>query len=407
MAKKINIISQVCLGILTVLTLGYAANYSPVYACGGEDSEELNCTETTEESGESAENPLILISSSPSREGYSNADSKIESQETVPHSRFLAGNEIKSEDSVKGIEFLAGNLVGFSGNAEYGFFAGNSLSISGKIENDLFVAGNAVEITDDAMIGRDLFAAGETVLIKTNLNGNAFVGGGRVVLENVTIDGDLNIAADEIIIKGKSSIGGKLSYNDDAKITGFDELSASYVEAYKGSSASKTTVTTNIILAKIETTIFFLLGRLIVTIIIVAIASKFSKKLLDDFELKSSWKDLALGLGLLLFVPLAAIFVMITLVGLPLGIVTIVFYGLIAYFAKSITGGIVGDLLNKHLLKKEKLPVLAKYAIGTTIVVLAGLIPVLGGLISAIAACFGFGYFVHNLFRKEAKKAKK
>lgn len=407
MAKKINIISQVCLGILTVLTLGYAANYSPVYACGGEDSEELNCTETTEESGESAENPLILISSNPSREGYGNADSKIESQETVPHSRFLAGNEIKSEDSVKGIEFLAGNLVGFSGNAEYGFFAGNSLSISGKIENDLFVAGNAVEITDDAMIGRDLFAAGETVLIKTNLNGNAFVGGGRVVLENVTIDGDLNIAADEIIIKGKSSIGGKLSYNDDAKITGFDELSVSYVEAYKGSSASKTTVTTNIILAKIETTIFFLLGRLIVTIIIVAIASKFSKKLLDDFELKSSWKDLALGLGLLLFVPLAAIFVMITLVGLPLGIVTIVFYGLIAYFAKSITGGIVGDLLNKHLLKKEKLPVLAKYAIGTTIVVLAGLIPVLGGLISAIAACFGFGYFVHNLFRKEAKKAKK
>ena len=345
MAKKIQLFSELILGMASVVTLSFAAAISPAHACVdadgnpivGKNGETANCAYADEEGTE----PPILIAPAPTADGdlYSEAGDKVDSSHDVSHSFFTAGNNVTSKDTVRGIHFLAGNLVEYTGSAEYGAFAGNSLKINGEIKNDLFAAGNAIEIGEDALIGRDLYAAATTVLVKTNLNGNAFITGSRVVLENVTIMGDLNLEASEVVIKGKSSISGKFSYNDNAQITGLENLTTGETATYAGHTNEVTfgqTITSKLI---------FLLGRLLVTIVFIVIAKKFSKRLLDEFEGRSAWKDLALGLGLLIGVPLAGIFVMITMIGLPLGVIGLVFYGLLVYFATSATGGVVGHLL--------------------------------------------------------------
>lgn len=405
MAKKSTIICQFCLAVFTVLTLGYAANYTPVYACGEANGETAvdNCEEA------SKDKPMLIaedLTEDSSDDYYFGAATNINSDVDVDHSLFLAGNEVSSNDRINGLGFIAGNLVRFSGKADYGFLAGSSVNVSGEVKKDLFAAGSTVEITDSASIGRDVFVAGETVLVKTNLSGNAFIGGNRVVLENITIDGNTTIEAEEIVVKGRVAIAGKLKHNEDARISGSENLSYGSLEKTSAIETSSAHRPVNSFLTKIKTTLFFLVGRIVVTIILVAVASKFSKKMLDNFELKNSWKDLALGLGLIIGLPLAIIFVCITLIGLPLGLVTLTFYGLAIYFAKSVTGGVVGDVLAKKLFKKDKMNILAKYTIGTILVVLLGLLPYIGGLISAVAVCFGFGYLIHNLFRKETKPAK-
>ena len=377
MAKKIKIFSELILGVATAFTLGYAVSIKPAAACEGDASGQTNCSEDS-----------VLISPALDTEKvddtYSDAAAEVKSEKNINHSYFLAGNQVESNDTVKGLAAFAGNGVHFSGTADYAAFAGNSIVVKGNIKNDLFVAGSAVEITEEASIGRDVFGAAASFLIKANLNGNVFVSGNRLVLENVTIDGDLSVGFDEITIKGKSSISGKFTYNDTAVITGLDNLSAGETVTYAGAKKNAISFATTL-----TDKLLGILGRLLVTIVLVAVCAKFSKRLLDEFCAKSSWKYLGLGLGLLAVVPLASIFVMVSIIGLPLGLIGFAAYIIFAYLAESVTGGVVGNLLAEKVFKQEKMHILLKYTIGIVLIELLTLIPYVGSLVGAISTCFG------------------
>ena len=400
MAKKIKIFSELILGVATAFTLSYAVSIKPASACIGADGKPVEGTDGVVANCESpvSEETILISPASDEDDVYSEAGSEVKSERTINHSYFLAGNQIDSNDEIAGLAAFAGNGINFSGTAEYATLAGNSIVVKGSIENDLFVAGSAVEITEEASIGRDIFGAAGSFLIKANLNGNVFVSGNRLVLENVTIDGDLSVGFDEITIKGKSSVSGKFIYNDTAVITGLDNLStgetATYSGAKKNAISFATTVTDKIL---------GILGRLLVTIILVALCAKFSKRLLDEFCAGSSWKYLALGFGLLITVPLASIFVMVSVIGLPLGLIGIASYIFFVYLAESVTGGVVGNLLAEKVFKQKKMHIFLKYAIGIVPIELLALIPYVGSLIGAISTCFGFGYLIRKLFRKPAK----
>ena len=384
MAKKLKIFSELGLAVLTVLCLGFAIKLNPAYACG-DDDELTNCTEEAEESS-------MLISSAPSDDDVNaDVDGTLASKRAVNHSLFLAGNEVTSNDAVDGINFLAGNLVELSGSAEYAALAGNSVKVSGSVERDLFAAGSSVELGEDAYIGRDLYAAAAVVTIKSNLYGNAFLGGNRVVLENITITGNLNIAADEIVIKGKSAVAGTFQYNDTAKITGLENLSAGETVTYAGN------VDAGFASTFADKLVSFLGGTLLM-VVLIALMPKFAKKLLDSFVWATSWKHLALGLGLLVVVPVAAILVIITLIGLPIGCISIGFYFFLVCIASHVTGGILGDQLAKAVFKKPKMNLYAKYILGSAVLFTLSFIPVAGELIEAVALCFGFGYLSKRLF---------
>lgn len=401
MAKKIKIFSQAILGIAAAFTLSYAVSVKPASACVGADGKPIegadgvvaNCVDSVDESED------VVIS--PAHDtAYSEAGESVTSEKEISHSYFLAGNQVESKDDVYGLAAFAGYSVHFSGSAEYAALAGNSVVVSGEINNDLFVAGNAVEITEEASIGRDLFGAANSFLIKTNLNGNVFVSGNRLVLENVTIDGDVSAGFDEITIKGKSAISGTFSYNDNAVVTGLENLSTGETKTYSGAKKNITFVTT------LTDKVIAILGRLLVTIVLVGVCAKFSKRLLDEFAPRSAWKYLAFGLGLIIVAPLAAVFIMVSVIGIPLGLIGLGTYILFAYLASSVTGGVLGHLLAEKVFKQSKMHILLQYTIGVILIELLSLVPYIGALVTALSACFGFGYLVRKVFRQPVKAKK-
>lgn len=390
MAKKLKIFSELGLAAAAVFCLGLAIKFNPAYACVSDGNGQTNCEETT------GETPSLIspapVSTTNTDDVYAAADGELRSSRSVKHSLFLAGNDVVSNDVVDGINFVAGNLVDLAGSAEYAALGGSSVKVTGSVERDLFAAGSSVELTEGAYIGRDVYAAASVITVKTNLYGNAFLGGGRIVLENVTITGDLNVAADEIVVKGKSAVSGTLRYNDNAKITGLENLSAGTTETYAGGSSD-----VNFAATFSDKLLTFLSG-IVLMVVLIALMPKFAKKLLDTFQWNTSWKHLALGLGLLVVVPIAAIFVMITILGLQLGLMSIGFYFFLICIASHVTGGILGDQLAKSVLKQPKMNLYLKYILGSAILFVLSLIPVVGGLVNAIALCFGFGYLSKRLF---------
>ncbi|MBQ6396040.1 hypothetical protein IJH89_00440, partial [Candidatus Saccharibacteria bacterium] len=323
MAKKSKIFSQLALAALAIGVLGLAGNISRAHACAGDSSDDPETATDCVEASAEGDSSLLVESNASSDDvieldvekydAYFTADDEVSSSRALPHSIFLAGNSVSSADSVEGVSFLAGNVVTLDGAAEYVAAAGSSVKINGRVENDLFVAGNTIELGEDASIGRDVFSAGNIFTVRSNLNGNVFFAGNRLVLENVTINGNLNADASEIVIKGKSAISGNFSHSASAKITGLDELS---VEGETSTFASASTAPV-FSMSKVTNFLFSLLGQILVTLAALFFLPEFGKKLLDSFRLKTSWKYLALGLVLIVCLPLALIFLAFTFVGLP------------------------------------------------------------------------------------------
>lgn len=398
--------------LLITLTLVFATVLSPVsvFACGEGEVDEygqpLDCSEEieieTESSEESIEEVPSLISgldiseesTEDEAETYVASGATVSSSRDLMHSLFLVGNDIVSNDTIDGISFAAGNLVKYIGSAEYAFLAGNTVTISGTIGRDLFAAGNSVTVDEGASIGRDLFVGGNSVILRSMLYGNAFATGNRITLENVTIDGDLTVDAGEIVINGQSAISGKFKYNDNAKIIGLENLAASETEVYSASSPTHSSSFASVC----RDIIIDFLGILLLTVVLIALAPKFAQKLLDTFHWKTSWKFLGLGLGLIVLVPIISIFVIITVIGLPLGGLALGLYFAFICLSQSITGGIIGNELTTRLFKKQKLNIYLKYIMGLAILRIVEAIPVLGGFVLAISVCFGFAYLAKRIF---------
>ncbi|MBQ6147776.1 hypothetical protein IJI70_02965 [Candidatus Saccharibacteria bacterium] len=358
------------------------------FACGGdgltsENGDVTNCEDVPTDA-------KVLDKSEDSEEEsdeyYFGADANVNSEADVSHSLFLAGNEVSSKDSVFGIGLLAGNFVTAAGSYDYGFFAGNSIEISGEVSEDLFVAGNAINIKEDASIGRDVFAAGNIVNISANLSGNVFAGGNRLVLNNVTIDGNFDAEFDEIVINGKSSISGTFKYNENANVVGLENLATGAKETYAEASGSPSP------LSRFLDKVLTIIGLVILAAVLCAVFKKTVTRMTKDFLPKNIFKHVLIGLALLIFVPLLSIFAMITRIGLPLGATTLALWSLSLLFSGIVSGLIFGDILARKVFKQEKMSAFLKATLGIAIIELLSLVPVLGILTSFFAVTFGFGY---------------
>ncbi|MDO5475347.1 MAG: hypothetical protein Q4F61_03115, partial [Candidatus Saccharibacteria bacterium] len=107
-----------------------------------------------------------------------------------------------------------------------------------------------------------------------------------------------------------------------------------------------------------------ILGTLVLTLVAVLLFSKFATKLLKNFQAKDIFKNVLSGLGILILVPITAIFIMITVVGLPVALVALAFWLLLITFSTPVSGLVLGDILAKKVFKKEKMNLYLKATLG-------------------------------------------
>ena len=146
-------------------------------------------------------------------------DDKLTVSDTVDGTVFYGGDSFNSTkgSEINGMAFFFGNNASVNGSSEYLFLAGNNISFNGTVLNDAFIAGNVIEIGADAKLKRDVYIAGDTVTINSNVERNLKIGADTVTINGI-INGDVYLAADTINIENNTTINGTLTYNEDAKI---------------------------------------------------------------------------------------------------------------------------------------------------------------------------------------------
>jgi hypothetical protein len=109
-------------------------------------------------------------------------------------------------------------------------------------------------------------------------------------------------------------------------------------------------------------------------------------------------RSVGIGLAAAVTLPVAAVIVCFTVVGIPLGILTFMLGAIGLYFSKTVVAQIIG----RAVLRNRPTP--PHYAftllVGLVIVIVAINLPWIGWLVSLLLTLTGFGLIVHLIFTR-------
>ena len=319
-------------------------------------------------------------------------------KENILGNAFYFGNNVISNSTISGIGFIAGNNVTIEGKKEYLFAAGNNLYIKGNIEDDAFLAGNMVDISGN--INRDLYIASSIVNIRGNIGRKVRIYASEVILDGIFGE-NIEICATKIIIKEQAIIHGVLKYNADAVIEISEKATIGKIETYE------TKKEENIGLILRDNFLNFLssyANLLVIALVIIYLVPKLFEKIKENYGnnlMHNYFKLFMKGLIFMIGVPFLIILLLSTYISTSLAIILIPFYIIMVYISTIFTGYLVGYFLLK-VLKKEY-NIYTTILLGVAVVKLLEFIPYLGIFISMISLFVGLGMMIDVFWRGRQK----
>lgn len=312
---------------------------------------------------------------------------------TVLEDLVAAGNTITVNGTVNNSANIAGNSIIINGKIGKSVrAAGANITISNSVGSDVFVAGGTINIEQSAIVNNDLIAAGGTIDLNGVINGNAYLSGGQITI-NGKINGDVIIKnSNKVTINNNAVIKGNLDYqaqqealiNPDAKIDG----SVNFKKIANQNDISS--------IFKVGITLFSLLMTLATFLLLLVLIYVFPKLMRSVIEksFAKPWENLGIGFVYLIIVPIAAIILMVTIIGMPIGFLALGLYAVTLGIAKLLVPILAGVLIFKWL-GKEKIYRLdwVTVLVGVIITFLIGLIPVIGWLALFVLFLFALSQF--------------
>ncbi len=315
------------------------------------------------------------------------ANESVVLEEDVDATTFVAGNAIDIKSNNNGLNFAAGNIVNISGAHDYVFAAGNNITITNLTTKDMFLAGNVVTINSSEI--RDLYVAASSITINSKIERNAYLGGDRVTI-NSEVNGDITVASDNIVIGEEAIINGTLKYPEGVKPVISNNASINKTKTYESDDYNKE-------LSVVDTIIIPTIISYVSLLLIAFILLTVSKKAFAKYE-KTGKKatDILITTGIgfigLIVVPVVAIILMLTLIGIPLSIITLIIYGIMIYLSAIPATYYLGSLITKGKMNSYLLLTLS-----LLVFYIVRLIPIIGTIIVFLIICLGLGIFIKNI----------
>ncbi|WP_146339737.1 polymer-forming cytoskeletal protein [Nesterenkonia sp. NBAIMH1] len=297
------------------------------------------------------------------------------------------------------------------------FYSGSVLDVDGEIEGDVYASGQSITISGD--VDGDVIAAGQTVSITGDIDGDvriaaqnvsiigAVSGSGTVLASTISIpqDGsfgtDLVGAATEIRISGDigrdllvgvsrltlvGPVGGDVTYYSDREAT-IDGAVAGSVERVEAAPASEAGPDSpwESVLGWLLGLLYSLVALSLITVLAAALMPRQLSRVTDQL-FRTPWKALIVGFAASLLVPLVLLFLLITIVGAPLGLAGILLWTVLV-LATFVYGS---HFVGRVVLRKTSRPI-PQTLVGGLLLILALNIPWVGIAVWLAMLFFGVG----------------
>ena len=302
------------------------------------------------------------------------------------------GQRVLVDGAVDGDVLAAGRAIDLRGPVgDATRVAGDQLTVSSTIDGDLVAAGNRLQLLEDAVVRGRLMATGSIVEVEGTVEQDLRVAAGEIIVRG-TVRGDARVMADRLELAPGARIDGDLDYRTRTP------LSAEEAARVGGAVRHREPVdddSDRSWVGRVFRSWFWgwqLGSALLIGLLAVALFPRVVRQLVSAIEGETTLGAL-LGFGAFLIVPIAALIVMLTLVGVPLGIIVTLLFGAALYLAKLPAAAWVGERLLANAGRPDPSPY-AAMAIGVLVLYLLFAVPWLGGLCWLAATWLGLGAMV-------------
>ena len=321
---------------------------------------------------------------------------------------YAAGARVTIEGKAKENVWVAGALVDIDSETDGDLYAaGSQVSVKGKIIGKARIA--AADIKIDAQVGEVLNAAAASIEISENakLPANSSLVAALIEFDG-TANGSLNLYADEIVFSGQASgpvliEGHKIQLDESALIEGSLTIRSSE-EAIISPNAKITGKLTQLGLEDSKffkeygddsnggefllllSASIFLLG-----LILIVFARGFVEQSISLFRTHPG-QSIIWGLVVFVSIPIFTIVTMVTVIGIPIGVSTLLLLPFLLVLGFTVaTLGVSDWILNRSSEPKKTVQRLLLFAIGVITLGIVGFVPLIGGLLIWLALLFGLG----------------
>ena len=302
-----------------------------------------------------------------------------------------AGRRVLVDGQVDGDVFAAGRTVDLRGPiGDSTRIVGDQVTVNTAIDGDLIAGGNRVQLLESTVIRGGLVAAASILDIEGTVEENLLAAAGQITLYGAVL-GDANVIADRLDLAPGARIDGDLDYRTRiplspeaaARVAG----AVRYEEPTDEDDEDDGGVAGSLLFWSWQTGAALLAGMLAV-----ALFRRLVRQLVSAVAEETTLGAL-LGFGAFLIVPVAAVLVMATVVGLPIGVIAALLFGVALYVAKLPIAAWAGGLLLARAGRPGVSPY-AAMAVGVLALYLLFAVPWVGGLFWLAATWLGLGAMV-------------
>lgn len=317
------------------------------------------------------------------------------SSERISDDFYIAGGNVSSSGNVAGdLAAFGGNVLVTSAVMEDVFAGGGTVSILGsvsddvravggnitinsRVEGDVVVGGGQIQISGTG-IGGDVLAGGGSIRIEAPVTGDIKIGGGEVYI-NAPVRGNVEFWGEKLTLGSAAVIQGTLSYTSPTEATMESGATVRGETTYtkqerNGRDASKAGVAGFMTLAALTKFLMALACAMVLGLFFRRYATTLVREV-------ASRPLMALGRGFGVFVltPAASIVLLITILGVPLGILGLIMFAAMIVFTSIVAPIIIGSIAHNWAMKPGEYQVnWLTILVGVLIYTILGWIPFIG-----------------------------
>jgi hypothetical protein len=274
--------------------------------------------------------------------------------------------------------------------------AGGNLNVSGNVTKNVILAGGSLKIESNAIVGKDLLAYGGNFAVDGNINGAIKGAVGKFVMAGKS--SRVKIRADKARIKSTAVVSGDFHLTsedepeiDEGAIIG-GELSVREIEKEEAKPFFFAVAPLLAFLFGVIKVIVWI-SKIIVGIMLIALCQKYVRRVMDTF-VKQTWKSLGVGFLGIIAIPVASVVLFATLIGYPLGVLSLYIFSILWYVSSIFIAVILGEKVIQIFNKGKEVSLYLSFVIGMLILLIVGFIPILGFLVRIFVILFGFGTII-------------
>ena len=273
---------------------------------------------------------------------------------------------------------------------------GGDIEITDKVDGSLHGAGGRISI--DAPVEGSVAVAGGKIIVNAAVRDNVRAAGGHVTI-NAPVGGDASVAAGTLELGPNARIDGKLSFRGGELLRDPAAVVTGPIVQKVGRSHRRDDLDP---FHRYTRGWLWTGGLLVLAALIAAALPGPSTKMAAELR-ERPWLTTLVGLVALTTIPVAAVLVMITVIGIPIGLLAIAGYAALLLVGYVWLAVVIGGLLLDRV-KPETAAVTAWRAGAAVLAMLAiallARLPYVGGLVIFTALVVGVGMIVAVVMRR-------